>query len=80
MQITLDAEIQRHARQRYHNLGVSLAEYIRRLVALDLGSLRTTSDPSTVFDLGSSGGSDIATEKDRMIGDAFAAGRKRSRR
>src|SRR5437016_6136404 len=35
--ITLDAEIQRKARQRASDLGISLAEYLRRLVARDLG-------------------------------------------
>jgi len=36
-QIMLEHEIQRRARQRASDLGVSLAEYIRRFVARDLG-------------------------------------------
>jgi hypothetical protein len=51
-QITLDPEIQRRARQRAGDLGVSLAEYIRQLLARDLGGSKSTADPSVVFDLG----------------------------
>jgi hypothetical protein len=35
-QITLETEMQRRARQRANDLGVSLAEYFRRLLARDL--------------------------------------------
>jgi hypothetical protein len=79
-QIILESEIQRRARQRASDLGISLAEYVRRLVARDLGSAQTKADPVRVFDLGSSGGSDIARDKGAMIAAAFASGRKRSRR
>jgi hypothetical protein len=71
-QITLDPELQRKARQRASDLGVSLAEYVRRVVAKDLGSPHKAADASMVFDLGSSGGSDVARHKDRMLADAFA--------
>ena len=53
-------------------LGVSLAEYIRRVVARDLGNPSPTASPLAIFDLGESGGSDIAKDKDRMLGQAFA--------
>jgi hypothetical protein len=56
MQITLQPEFQRRARRRASDLRVSLAEYIRRLVARDLGSAAA---PGLVFDLGNSGGSDM---------------------
>lgn len=81
-QITLEPEIQRRARQRASDLGVSLAEYLRRLVARDLGSAQAKADPTLVFDLGSSDGCDIAKDKDAMIAKAFAASRRtlRSRR
>ena len=79
-QITLAAEMQRRARQRASDLGVSLAEYIRRLVARDLGSPRATADPAAVFDLGASHGSDVARNKNAMVLEAFAAGRKKGRR
>jgi len=38
-QITLDPELQRRARKRASDLGISLAEYFRRLVARDLGGV-----------------------------------------
>ena len=72
-QITLDPEMQRQARNRAAQLGVSFAEYIRRLVARDLREPRAVADPSTVFDLGSSGGSDVSTSKDQMVADAVSA-------
>ena len=62
-QITLDPEIQRRARKRASDLGVSLAEYLRRLVARDLAGAPTKADPAAVFDLGSSGGCNIAKDK-----------------
>ncbi|MEP7353815.1 MAG: hypothetical protein ABI824_11335 [Acidobacteriota bacterium] len=74
-QITLEPEVQRRARQRAADLGISMAEYVRTLVARDLGNTRGKVDPSVIFNLGSSGGSDIARNKDAMIAEAFAAGR-----
>lgn len=73
-QIMLDAELQRRARQRADELDVSFAEYVRRLVARDLGEPQQGISPSTVFDLGRSRGSDIAKEKDTAIGEAVADG------
>ena len=72
-QITLEPEMQRRARQRAADLGCSLAEYIRRLVARDLGGTRPKADISQIFDLGNSGGSDISKHKDQMIGEAIEA-------
>jgi len=79
-QVTLAPEVHRRARQRAGDLGVSLAEYVRRLVARDLGSAGRVGNPAAVFDLGGSGGSDVAKDKDRMIAEAFADSRKRPRR
>lgn len=75
-QITLDSELQKRARERAVQLGVSLAEYIRRLVASDLERTRSTIEPSQVFDLGDSGGSDVARDKDMMAGEAVSAWRQ----
>jgi hypothetical protein len=58
-QITLESEVQRRARQRASELGVSLAEYVRRLVARDLARPETAKEVDRVFDLGNSGGADI---------------------
>ena len=78
-QITLEPEIQRRARKRAGDLGVSLAEYFRRLVARDLGGAPSKANPAAVFDLGSSGGSNIAKNKHAMIAEAFDAVRKSPR-
>jgi hypothetical protein len=79
-QITLETELQRLARQRASETGVSLAEYVRRLVARDLARPEGRSDITCIFDLGVSGGSDIAKDKDSMIAQAFDSGRKKTRR
>lgn len=72
-QITLDAEHHARAKVRAAELGVSFAEYMRRLVDRDLSESHCRTDPSLVFDLGTSGGADIASDKDRMLGEAMAA-------
>ena len=79
-QITLDPENQSRARRRAADLGISLAEYIRRLVERDLGGPPAQAVPSLVFDLGRSRGSNIAKQKDAMIGAATTAVRMRQRR
>jgi hypothetical protein len=71
-QITLQPEVQRRARQRAHELGLSLAEYVRRLLIRDLGEPVQGAGPAAVFDLGASGQSDIAVNKHRMLGEAFS--------
>ena len=84
-QITLEPEQHRHARQRAAALGVSLAEYVRRLVARDIAAPERTVDLAAVLDLGDSQGSDVARRKDEYLAQAYAAGRpsapgKRARR
>lgn len=79
-QICLDPELQQRARRRAAALGVSFAEYVRQVVAKDLGGSHPRRDPGAVFDLGSSEGADIARDKDRMVGEAVAASRARRRR
>jgi len=79
-QITLEPEIQRQAQKRARDLGVSFAEYIRRLVARDLNRPKVKADVSRIFNLGSGGQTNIARDKDKLIGEAFAAERQRSRR
>ncbi len=74
-QVSLDPELQRLARTRASQLGISFAEYIRRLVARDLQKPHPIADPSIVFDLGSSGVSDIARDKDQTVANAMRADR-----
>jgi hypothetical protein len=79
-QITLEPKMQHRARQRATEMGISLAEYIRHLIARDLGGMQPLANPSVVFGLGSSGGSDVAKKKDAMIAAAFASGARKPRR
>jgi hypothetical protein len=74
-QIALPPEDQRRARARAAELGISFAEYVRGLVARDLGATGGAADPTALFDLGDSGGSDVAREQDRYVGDAVEAAR-----
>jgi hypothetical protein len=70
-QITLDPELQRRAHEKAAELGISFAEYMRRLVAQDLGPAKPKVDVSIVFDLIDEGpATNIARDKDRMIGEA----------
>lgn len=73
IQISLAPEQAKRAQARAGQLGVSFAEYVRRLIARDLGQEPGTADVSAIFNLGDSGGSDIARDKDEMLGDAFEA-------
>lgn len=75
-QISLDSEKHTQIRERAATLGISLAEYMRRLVDRDLAESPRDIDRSIIFDLGTSGKSDIALEKDRMITEAIAAGKR----
>ena len=77
-QITFDTELWKGARKRAAQLGISLAEYIRRLVRRDLGEPARPADVRVVFDLGGSGGSDVAAARDRMLGDAAGGKRRRT--
>jgi hypothetical protein len=86
-QITMDPETQRRAHAKAQALGISFAEYVRRLVHQDLGELPEKADVSIVFDLGASAEpTNIARDKDKLIGDAVweeyldETGRKSRRR
>ena len=70
-QITLDAEIQKKAKKKAAEMGVSLAEYIRLLLDNDLRRPAQAIDVTCMFDLGSSGQADIAEKKDDMIAEAI---------
>jgi hypothetical protein len=71
-QITMSPELQRRAQAKAAELGISFAEYIRRLVAGDLGERKKTKpDISIMFDLVDEGPpTNIARDKDKMIGQA----------
>ena len=59
------------AKRKAARQGVSLSEYIRRLVARDLGKDAPASDPSVIFGLFDSAGSRIADGKQAMISEAI---------
>jgi hypothetical protein len=70
-QITMDPEMQRRAQAKAAELGISFAEYVRRVVAQDLGEAKPKADISVIFDLVTEGEpTDIARDKDKLIGDA----------
>ena len=70
-QITMDPEMQRRAHAKAEALGISFAEYVRRLVEQDLGEPKAKAPVSIIFDLVTEGEpTDIARDKDRLIGDA----------
>ena len=79
-QITLDSETQKRARRRASEMGVSFAEYVRQVIARDLGRPETKADISCIFNLGSSGGSNIARNKEAMVAEAFDQARKKLRK
>jgi hypothetical protein len=71
-QITMDPELQKRAQRKAAELGISFAEYVRRVVSEDLGEPKRKADISTVFDLVDEGPpTDIARDKDKMIGEAM---------
>ncbi len=59
-------------KQKAATLGISMAEYIRRLVERDLGSVETHADPAAIIGIGRSGGSDIAFEGKSAVAAAVA--------
>jgi hypothetical protein len=76
-QILLTPNDHRRARRRAAELGISLAEYIRRLVERDLRGPAPETDVTALFALGRSAGSDVATHKDSYVGEAVATDRPR---
>jgi hypothetical protein len=70
-QITLDPETRRRAHAKAAKLGISFAEYVRRLIANDLGEQKPQADVSLIFNLIDEGPpTNIARDKDKMIGEA----------
>jgi hypothetical protein len=70
-QITMAPEMQRRAHAKAAELGISFAEYIRRLVADDLGEQKPKADVSLIFNLVDEGPpTNIARDKHKMIGEA----------
>ncbi|HEV3320800.1 MAG TPA: hypothetical protein VG147_01260 [Solirubrobacteraceae bacterium] len=68
-QITLDADIHRRAKHRAADLGISFAEYVRRMLDRDLG-MEPKGDISEIIGLFDSGRSDIAQHKEQYLDEA----------
>lgn len=73
-QLSFPAEDLQRAKARARQLGISLTECVRRLVADDLEPAGAGSEPRAVFDRGRSGGTDIARDKDALVAEAFGPG------
>ena len=72
-QIALKAEQHALAKRKAADLGISMAEYIRRLVERDLRQADAGSDISAIFGIGDSGGSDIAVNRKAATAEAISA-------
>jgi hypothetical protein len=70
-QIALDAEQHAKVRQKAAGLGITMAEYIRRLVDADLASTDPEAGPAAIIGIGGSGGSDIAAEGTAAVAGAI---------
>lgn len=75
-QIALEPDQHAAVKQKAAQLGITMAEYIRRLVDRDLVSTTPSADPSSIIGLGHSGGGDVAAEKDRLVSAAIARHRR----
>ncbi len=72
-QINLPGEDHRRAKTRAAELGISLAEYVRRLIRRDLDEGLPRSDISAIFDLFASDETMDIARLDEQIGEAVEA-------
>lgn len=72
-QITLDAAMDRRAKERARQLGISFAEYVRRLIDEDIEQRKPTAGLADIIGLGDSGGSDVASREDEYLNQSLAA-------
>src|SRR5262245_26216826 len=80
-QIAMDPAMRRRAHAKAAALGISFAEYVRRLIAQDLGDTKTRGfaeadtkpkpDISSIFDLGADEPSDVARDKKSDVSVLF---------
>ena len=80
MQVTIPEQDHARATARAGALGISFAEYLRRLVLKDLEDLpdRPQPDVRGLFGIGDSGGGDVGRHKDAYLGEALAAAKARA--
>ena len=77
-QIQLGAEQHRKAKLKAAELGISLSEYLRRLIDGDVGAEpKRKFDITRIFGIGDSGGSDVAKYKEQYLDEAMEADYRR---
>jgi len=76
VQFAIDSDLKRCATERARESGLTFAEYVVKLAEKDVERPKSKTRIESIFDLGSSGGSDIARNKKQMLADAFAARRR----
>ncbi|MCY3805610.1 MAG: ribbon-helix-helix protein, CopG family [bacterium] len=72
-QIALNAEQHALLKHKAAELGISMAEYIRRLADRDLRQAGPRADISEIFGIGDSGGGAIAVNRKEATAEAIAA-------
>jgi hypothetical protein len=70
-QIALEPSQHARVREKAASLGITMAEYIRRLVDRDLDEATPQASPASIIGLGRSGGSDIARDRAQATQDAI---------
>ncbi|MFP3899991.1 MAG: hypothetical protein ACLFXM_03985 [Acidimicrobiia bacterium] len=71
-QIALNPDQHARVKQKAASLGITMAEYIRRLVDHDLAGVEPQASPAAIIGIGRSGGSDIARQGKRAVAGAIA--------
>ncbi len=79
-QISLPPDDHRRAKERAAELGISLSEYFRQLVARDLGAPRGKADVTRLFNLGASDYDDVAANHDAHLAEILAERKIHGRR
>lgn len=69
-QVTLENDTHRRAKRRAADLGVSFAEYVRQTLDRDLGEQPKT-DISAISGIGASDASDVSSNIDKYLGEAY---------
>ncbi|MCY3593746.1 MAG: hypothetical protein OXH95_03405 [bacterium] len=74
MRTQIDLKSEQHAfvKRKAADMGISMAEYIRRLVERDLSQTDSGSGISAIFGIGDSGGSDISVDRKGATAEAIA--------
>jgi len=81
LQVSFEPEEHRRAKRRAAELGISLAEFVRRAVDDALGApAGPKADISEIFGIADSGGSDVANRKDEYLAEAIQAHLEQRRR